>query len=354
MKQRKDGRWLKVKTINGEKISFYSKAKTEKQAIKDIENQMLLYKEKLYNKNHNFKELADAMLKQKELTVGFKTLEGYELSLKHLHKLFDLDIEAIKPSNLQNILDDMGRKKYSQSAISKVKITFGLVLNYAIVDLDLPLNNFMRSIKLPRTVPKKKVKPPANDVIDIITTNANKAFFGMWAMTMLCTGLRPGEVNALQRKDVDFTENKIYVNNSVEFIGNTPRVKEMPKTEEGVRFTPILDVFRPFLEQLCINLKPEDFLFGGATPFSKTQLRKRWNKYRKEIGRTFTQYQLRHGYAALLYKSGVDPKTAQHLLGHADFTTTMNIYTAFENEVTEKKIKLINEYTSKTFKLVKD
>ena len=43
MKQRADGRWLKVKTINGERINFYSKAKTEKAALKDIEKQMLLY-----------------------------------------------------------------------------------------------------------------------------------------------------------------------------------------------------------------------------------------------------------------------------------------------------------------------
>jgi hypothetical protein len=46
MKQRKDGRWEKVKTINGKRISFMSSEPTEKKALKDIENKMLQYMQK--------------------------------------------------------------------------------------------------------------------------------------------------------------------------------------------------------------------------------------------------------------------------------------------------------------------
>ena len=47
MKQRADGRWRKVKRINGKNIDFYSNAKTEKAALRDIESQMLKYTENL-------------------------------------------------------------------------------------------------------------------------------------------------------------------------------------------------------------------------------------------------------------------------------------------------------------------
>ena len=63
MKQRADGRWVKVKKINGKTISFYSKAKTEKAASRDIENQMLLYAEE-HSRKKLFKEFAEAWAKQ--------------------------------------------------------------------------------------------------------------------------------------------------------------------------------------------------------------------------------------------------------------------------------------------------
>ena len=46
MKQRADGRWVKVITQNGRRISFYSRADTEKKAERDIQRQMIEYSQK--------------------------------------------------------------------------------------------------------------------------------------------------------------------------------------------------------------------------------------------------------------------------------------------------------------------
>ncbi|MEG1243493.1 MAG: tyrosine-type recombinase/integrase, partial [Oscillospiraceae bacterium] len=40
-----------------------------------------------------------------------------------------------------------------------------------------------------------------------------------------------------------------------------------------------------------------------------------------------TPHQLRHAYATMLYKSGVDMLTVQYFWGHADINTTFSIYT---------------------------
>ena len=63
-------------------------------------------------------------------------------------------------------------------------------------------------------------------------------------------------------------------------------------------------------------------------------LRKRWARYIKGIDVNITQHQLRHAYSFLLYRSGIDVKTAQYLLGHSNYATTMNIYTDFDKEKT--------------------
>ena len=81
MKQRADGRWRKVKRINGKEITFYSKAKTEKAANKDIENQMLQYVENL-TRQKSFKEIAEIWSEEHQDEVGYKTWQGYQAHYK--------------------------------------------------------------------------------------------------------------------------------------------------------------------------------------------------------------------------------------------------------------------------------
>lgn len=53
-----------------------------------------------------------------------------------------------------------------------------------------------------------------------------------------------------------------------------------------------------------------------------------WNNYCKSIGiEHITPHQLRHAYATRLYELNIDEKSAQEIMGHADISTTRNIYT---------------------------
>ena len=345
MKRRPDGRWQKIKTINGKKVAFYSTADTEKKAIKDIENQMLAYSQKEEYNKHNFKALADQMIEHQSENITYNTLQSYTYSLKYLEPLFDYNIEEIKPSKVQALIDDMvNKKKYSFSAVSKAKIVFGLVMDYAIVHEELPINNFSKSIKVPKNASKGKVSSPPKEVTSLIIENADKVEFGMWPFVFLCTGLRRGEQAALKRKNINFEKNEIYIDDAVEFIVNQPNLKGKPKSDASIDTVPILDILKPKLQELCKDLEPEEFVFGKTKPLTKTQIDKGLKKYCKTLGYSFTGHQLRHAYAKLLYKAGVDVKTMQRLLRHADFKTTMNIYTEFSNEVTNNSVTKINEY----------
>ncbi len=345
MKQRKDGRWCKVKTIDGIKVFFYSTEKTEKQAIKDIENQMIEYKARRHKETHNFKILAEKMLEFQSNSIGYKTIECYNVALKHLSEFNNCNIEDITPAMVQSLIDKMSKKEgYSFSSVSKVKITFGLVIDYAIVHENLIINNFIRSIKIPKGTKKGKVSAPPDFIRDTIIENAEKVEFGMWAMCLLCLGLRRGELAGLQKRKIDFTRNEILIDDAVEFISNQPHLKGIPKTDASIDTVPILNVLRPYLEKMCKGLNPNDFIFGEKKPLSETQIKKRWKKYCNAIGYNFNGHQLRHAYAKLLYEAGIDPKTMQRLLRHADFSTTMNIYTDFSKEMTDKSVDAINQY----------
>ncbi len=351
MKRRKDGRWVKkIKLPNGSFKFFYSTAETEKKATIDIDKQILTYNTSTEVKEkslHNFKSVADEMLESQSVNISFATQQNYRYSIAHLQPLYNYAVEEITPMMVQNLLNELGRKKYSKSAMSKVKTTVGLILKHAALK-GYHVTNFAQCLKVPKSTPKK-VLSPDDVVIEAITKNATTTEFGLWALTLLCTGFRPGEVNALKKGDVDFEKRTIKNTHSVEFIENQPRLKESPKTEAGIRTVPLLDLLYDPLYAHCQQVNANEFIFGGKSPFSKTQLRKRWTAYCLEINHKFTQYQLRHAYALILYRAGVDVKTAQYFLGHTDFSTTMNIYTQFSKEKNLAAAENINSYVNNFF-----
>ena len=50
-----------------------------------------------------------------------------------------------------------------------------------------------------------------------------------------------------------------------------------------------------------------------------------------------TPHELRHAYAKMLYENNVNVATAQELLGHAQYSTTMDIYTTLREKQMEKE-----------------
>jgi site-specific recombinase XerD len=69
-----------------------------------------------------------------------------------------------------------------------------------------------------------------------------------------------------------------------------------------------------------------------------------------QMGIHITPHQLRHAYASyILYDSNIDVKTAQKLLGHADMSTTMDIYTHVTETRRNEGFEQINNYVSKTW-----
>jgi site-specific recombinase XerD len=78
-----------------------------------------------------------------------------------------------------------------------------------------------------------------------------------------------------------------------------------------------------------------------------SQFTRQWNKYKELAGIDCTPHQLRHSYATILFDAGVDVKTAQAWLGHADINTTLAIYTHLsEQKQKEAKEKLYKHLTT--------
>lgn len=150
-------------------------------------------------------------------------------------------------------------------------------------------------------------------------------------MTMLYAGLRRGEVCALNvQRDIDFDRKTLTVREAICFDLQGNRISKLPKTEAGIRTVPLLDILAAELKGIdglvCKTAKGKPMTEMGFTAAMRSY-NNALNKLRKSPGIDIRAHDLRHSYCTMLYDAGVDIKSAMLWMGHADQTTTMQIYT---------------------------
>ncbi len=340
-KKRPDGYYLKQVTyyVNGNRVkkSFYYRSDNE------LRSKQKAFEEQLsVSESHLFTSVADEWQEEHFKKIQGGTRISYSPAISRAKDWFgDIPIKEIKPLDIQRILDDLASKKYSQQTVRVQRNVLNLIFKYAILREYIDVNP-VDSTRVPRNLNKSKRTVPEQSDIDAILSSTDKDF-GLFAYLLLLTGCRRGEALALQWKDFDGDVAHIY--KQVTYSGdnqNQPVLTEHTKTEAGIR-----DVFIPdVLKEKLKPTSPDDFVFGGKAPLTKSSFRKKWDRYVKETGINLTPHQLRHAYATFLYESDVPVKEAQQIMGHASVKVTQDIYTHIRERRQEKTNQKINEYLS--------
>jgi len=226
--------------------------------------------------------------------------------------------------------------------------------------------------------PTKRVIIPKNKHIQDMTLNyftvdELRKFFGYldsdkypkratFFRVLAFTGMRKGEALALTWKDIDFENNQISINKTIARGADARLIIQTPKTRASERVVNLddktIDVLKKWrstqakeLLMLGFNvLKNKDQLVFSNTNNEFIQPVKPQNWLYKIIKKynlkRITVHGFRHTYATLAFEAGASIKEVQEQLGHSDFQTTMNIYTAVTEkqklETSEKFAKYVN------------
>ena len=160
---------------------------------------------------------------------------------------------------------------------------------------------------------------------------------------LIATGMRRGECCGLQWQNIDYAVRSIHIRrNVVKLTGEEIIVKE-PKTSAGNRLVffstemeSLLREYRHFCEIEAEHederaLTDEDYLFrrhGERLPMTPTTFTWRFKLILKKNGlpEKLTVHSLRHTAASLMIANGTDVTTVAGILGHAQPSTTLDIY----------------------------
>lgn len=227
-----------------------------------------------------------------------------------------------------------------------------------------------RSPMLAVKLPKKPMKAEKKDCLT--PEDINKLFEHVKTDNSVCiyifalgTGLRQGEILALNQKDVDLTNCTVNVNKTITKIsvfddeGNKEyqTLITKPKNNSSIRIAPIPDKIMPYLRQHITNEKKKHLANGVkftsdsplfttdiCTRIDASNLLKQWNKLQDELGiKKVRFHDLRHTFCTLLAETGVQLKTASLLMGHSSIETTAKIYTHVREQKKKEAVNQLNK-----------
>lgn len=357
--RRKDGVYEKsIRDSNGKRVYFYSRDPEE------VMRQYFTYDEKK-KRGVTFKEAADEWWEIKEPRLKLSTRRSYELYYEMAVEAFgDIGLNEIAAKHITKELATYTNKHTNGTYLKKRTISNYLcvirgILKYAVSSGYIEYNVALAA-ELPDCAKTTPRRYPTSAEIDVIEANID-APFGFFYYFALYSGLRRGEACALLWGDIDFDEGVIHVTKELAWKSNVPIV-DKPKTAAAVRDVVLLDNLKKELynrkqsrakeiraEDRANKVKPRDinkqpiFTKDGSYLLS-SQWQDLTEAYKKRTGIDLTPHEMRHGFATLCFSADVDVKTTQYLLGHAQLTTTLGIYTHLADELKKKSIGKLNEF----------
>lgn len=251
-------------------------------------------------------------------------LRGYEASLtKHvLPVLGRAKLAQIRIDMVQDMIDRMviaGQAAQSiRNHVTPLRVIFADARRQRLMT-----HNPLDGIKLPSGgKARDRIAAPAEAVKLIAALDRDRA---LWA-TAFYTGLRRGELMALDWSCVDLVEREIRVTRSYDPAADEGERWVAPKSKAGTRTVPFPELLLPFL---TAENRTEGLVFGpdGETPFNASAVRKRavtaWGAAGLD---PITLHECRHTYASLMLAAGVPMTLVSKWMGHSSITITVDRY----------------------------
>lgn len=163
---------------------------------------------------------------------------------------------------------------------------------------------------------------------------------------------------------MDMRERTINIDHQLLRTSGMKYIIEDTKSTSGTRVLPMTnEVYECFKTILENRKKPKvEPIVDGKAGFlyldknGKPMVALHWQKYFQHIREKYnkiyriqmpkvTPHVCRHTYCSNMAKTGINPKSLQYLMGHADISVTLNTYThvKFEDAKEElQKLKLVN------------
>ena len=336
--KRKDGRW-EGRYIRGHSpsgraeygyvyASSYRECRTKRQKCLDA-----CQKAPMKASSLTLDQAAERFLADKQDKLKQSTLARYAYMLEHyiLPAFGAILICQLTANQISDFLLRLQKGGLSGKSARDVGVLLKSILRYSAKKLDCTSPGLV--VELPAYRRKQidifypdEIQRLAQKIMDKPTTA------GIGILLTLNTGLRLGELCALQYKDIDLRNGVIHITKTVQRIRSGDRTCLMvlpPKSDSARRTIPLPGDMAALLKKI-IQSHPngENYLLTGkSAPMEPRTMQYQYRVWLKAAGVPYRNFHvLRHTYASRCVERGVDVKSLSEMLGHADVRTTLQVY----------------------------
>lgn len=316
-------------------------------------------------------EQADVIITMYELIKRYETI--HKKSLKetsaytrgqYLRKIKndpfgEKNISSISTLDAKEWFLSLNENGMSQCAIGNMKNIISPAFQMAVDENMISYNPFSFSLnKLIKPTKKKKIllsEEQYKKLIDFSKTSKVYKKYTDMLIILHETGVRVGELCGITIDDVDLKNNCLNITHQISYVPGIGTFVQEPKSESGKRKIPLTDSARESFERLICQREalndpgPEmdgytSFLFlkrGTLSPKDidsvKSIIESMIGAYHRETGDTLpktTPHTFRHMFCTRLISAGMNVKSVQYLMGHANIRMTLDVYAEYNLPVT--------------------
>lgn len=276
----------------------------------------------------------------------------YKLMLKY--GISEYYVDGINSTDMQRYLNSLVTDGYSISTIKKQfnlltaywkwAMSQGLISTPVYLGVNLPSEE---SVASPKTDIQVYTHQEQSNLMRCLRTLKHDQYAAV--ALMLETGLRIGEVLALDWNDILWTRRAVKVHRTLIRMSSeaTTFIQESPKSKTSRRTIPLSETAIEILMQLrdkrgvsdgLIFSKPDD----PNMPYSYSSIEFHIRRLCKDLDISYKGlHAFRHTFATNCYERGCDVKILSKLLGHADVSITYNTYIHLYGDALEEMRKVI-------------
>ena len=285
-------------------------------------------------------------------TAKIRTYERYrELTVHIVKKIGEYEINDLTPIYLQKFVTDLlqnGNLKTGKGLSSNtVNAIISVMQNSLKTAFTIGLTDVYSADKIKRpNLTEKAIEcfslSEQKSIETAILNGKKPKLIGV--ILCLYTGLRIGELLALEWGDIDFVKGVISVSKSCHYghnkNGEYERVIDTPKTSHSARIIPIPKQLIPLLKNHRKACASEYIISDNGKAVAVRSYQRSFELLQKKLNiprRGF--HALRHTFATRAIECGMDVKTLSEILGHKSPTITLNRYA---HSLLEHKTEMMN------------
>ena len=278
------------------------------------------------------KRLRKTTMKQKEYVMNDKVLPYFG----------KMPINEITAPMIRKWQGEMMEKGFKPTYLKTIHNQLSTILNYAVNFYDLRSNPCRKAGSMGKSKADERPYWTLEEFQKFSDAIMDKQDSWIAFQILFWTGMRIGELLALQVKDIDFEQGTITVDESLTRLDGEDLITA-PKTESSVRVITIHKEHKEYIATLY-HVRPGTRLFAGRT---KSFFEHEMERGIKMSGvKKITVHCTRHSHASMLVQMGFSPVEIAKRLGHGKVTTTIETYC---HQSMDAQVKIADRLGTKIF-----